>query len=439
MDPVAEEPGPLAGQLRLRLAAADLKSDLWNERRTQFGLAIGLGEGIWFSADGSTRDLSGYGAFQRGMEDARLGLGYWPALSPVIRAGVSGSFLIPTGYRSQQQYYVPAADSTYRMPAFSLRQTAGELRAGGSFQIGPAAELRAYAGYLATADQTDQAFRWGLGARLTPLGPRYAAELGYAQSLTRAGNLPNTESVAAAVAVNVGWGFAIVPGVAAELGDDPLFGGSLGLRFTTRLPTAVLRNAPGAPPVFTPKVLTGRVLVPPPLASVPVAGTEELWQSIREAVGGSFEEVIALQSLDVPGLPYRDDTRVRQDQSLRAIAEAHPEAEWMIITRVGKEEVTRARGMSVPLLVNQKQWIAECRLTVELINLRSIQTRTRHTVEAHATKKETPTLAVVSTPESEVLPTNVGRELTFQAYREAGREIVRLIGTWDSDSQSAQR
>ncbi|MDD5088782.1 MAG: hypothetical protein PHI18_08295 [bacterium] len=438
VDPASTESGPSPGELTVQVAAAKLSSDEWSEQRTRFGLAIGLGEGFWLSAGGSARDLSGHGAFQQGLEDTRLGLGFWPALTRTLDVGASGYFIVPTGYRSQEHYYAAAEDSVHYLPPFSFQQTAGELMTGARWSLSPAAELGAMLGYLSTSDRAEQAFRWALSARLMPLGPRYAAEFGYAQSLVRTGTLPNTETVTAALALNLGWGFTLLPGVTAELGDDPLYGGSIGLRFTARLPKSVVggKESETAPlPVF----LGGRVLVAPPLCNAPLAGSEELWQSIRGEIAPSFDEVVALSSLDVPGLPYSEETRSRQDQSLRAISEASPEAEWLLIARVEHEDVTRAGGLRVPLVVNQTQWTAECRLTVELVNLYSIQTRTRRTIEATAVKREMPTLAMVSTPESELLSASAARQLTFAAYREAGREIARMVGTWESDWRSSRR
>lgn len=438
VDPASTESGPSPGELAVRIAAAKLSSDEWSEQRTQFGLAIGLGEGIWLSAGGSARDLSGHGAFQRGLEDTRLGLGFWPRLSRNLRAGASGYFIVPTGYRSQEHYYAAAEDSVHYLPPFSFRQTAGELMTGARWSLSPAAELGATLGYLSTSDRAEQAFRWSLSARLMPLGPRWAAEFNYGQSLTRAGMLPNTEIVSAALALNLGWGFTLRPGVTAELGDNPLYGGSVGLRFTARLPKSVAGgNASEQVPL--PVFLGGRVLVAPPLNDLPLAGSEELWQSVRAEIAPSFEDVVAIPTLDVPGLPYSDATRARQDQSLRAISEAYPDAEWLLITRVESEDVTRSGGLRVPLVVNQTQWLAQCRLTVELVNLYSIQTRTRRTIEATAAKREMPTLTMVSTPESERLSATAARQLTFEAYREAGREIARMVGTWESDWRSSRR
>ncbi len=439
-DPETGLPGSPPGQLSIQASSASLKSDFWTDQRSKFSISLGLGSNLGLFVGSSFRRLEGYNAFQNGIGDTRMGLSYWPAVTDRLTVGINGYFIVPTGFRTQESYYNPTTDSLYQMPAFSMKQTGGEVAAGMSWSLGPVAELNGFAGYFSTSDQVDQAFRWGMGAWLAPLGPRYAAELGYSQSQTRAGLYPNTEAFTAALALKVAWGFSLVPGMVADLADDPLYGGSLGLRFTAPIPAAAVfgqnQRASDAAPFMK---FNGNVLVPPPLSSVPVADRDELWKSIRDELRGSFDEVIALPSLDVPGLPYNDATRPQQDNSIRAIAKAHPDADWLLIARVEREDVMRDGGVSVPLIISQTQWTAECLLKVELISLRQMDSRNRQTVEGRAVRKEAPSLAVVSKQESEVLSLSASRELTFQAYREAGREIARELQVCEPDFRSSSR
>jgi len=258
------------------------------------------------------------------------------------------------------------------------------------------------------------------------LGPRYALELGYSQSLVRAGEFPNTEAFSAALAVRLPYGFTIAPGMWADLKDDPVYGGALALRFSAPVHGRSAAGS-GIPHAITLPRLSGAVLVPPPLAEFPLADADELWRSIRQEMSPVFDDVMALPSLDVPGLPYRDDARAEQESSIRAIAAAHPEADWLLISRVEREDVSRHSGMTIPLVVSQPQWVAECRLRIELVSLKQTRAPIRQVIEGRAVKRESPTLSMISSPESNVLSMSDGRELTFQAYRQAGREIAREV------------
>ncbi len=272
-DPDAGLPGPPAGQLSLYASGAQLHASPWSDSRSRFGLALGLGRGLCLSAGSSLRELRGYGAYQRGIEDTRLGLSLWRDLTPRFSAGINGYFLAPTGFRRQESYYNTATATSGQFPSFSLGQSAGEIYTGGVWLLGPAAELSGYLGYFATSDRTAQAFRWGLGALFTPLGPKYAAELGYGQSIVRTGHFPNTENFSLAFPLAVTSGLTLVPGFNADLSEDPFYGASLGLRLVTPMPGgSVLQSRSGkhfdGPPL--PR-LAGRVLVAPPLCAFRMA------------------------------------------------------------------------------------------------------------------------------------------------------------------------
>ncbi|MCX6601010.1 MAG: hypothetical protein NT025_05545 [bacterium] len=426
-DPDAGLPCPPAGTLSLRVSSAMLSNEVWTDNRSKFSICMALGRGLGISAASSFRDLSGHGAYQRGIEDMRVGLSYWPKLVPGLSTGVNGFFAIPTGYRTQESYYDEAGNTTRTLPAFSLEQTAGELYTGAAWSLAPAAEVSAFAGYFSTSDKVQQAFRWGLGAAVAPFGPRVTAEFGYGQSLTRTGDFPTTETFAAALVLKVVRGFSLAPGVWADLSDDPLYGASLGLR----LCTPVARMTTGKDNVTAPASplprLGGTVLVPPPTSARDLADGNELWQCIQGSLVETFDQVSALPTLDVPGVPFNDESEESTQRSVRALASAHPEADWVLISRVEREDVSRGRGLKIPLLWEQPAWTAQCRLRVRLINLRSGETHFQDTVEARTTHRGEARLTAVAAADKEVLSMSASRELTFEVYREAGRVIAREL------------
>jgi hypothetical protein len=70
-------------------------------------------------------------------------------------------------------------------------------------------------------------------------------------------------------------------------------------------------------------------------------------------------------------------------------------------------------------------WMAECRLVVRLVNLRDRVIPAPRIVEARAVLRNTPILSLVASSDAEVLSMRESRALTFEAYREAGREIAK--------------
>ncbi len=134
-----------------------------------------------------------------------------------------------------------------------------------------------------------------------------------------------------------------------------------------------------------------------------------------------------MPSLDQPGLPYNDSDPARIRRSVQAIAAAHPDARWLLITRVERETVSRAEGISIPFVVSQPAWMAHCQLRVELVDLCGDLSLAPCTVDARATHAQNTQLPVVSTPERDGLSLSATRALTLEAYREAGREIAREV------------
>ena len=135
----------------------------------------------------------------------------------------------------------------------------------------------------------------------------------------------------------------------------------------------------------------------------------------------------ALPSLDQPGLPYDDSDPARIRRSLRAIAAAHPDARWLLIAHVEREAVSRAEGVSIPFVISQRAWMAQCQLRVELVDLCGDLTLDSRTVDVRALHQQNAQLPIISTPENDGLSVSASRALTLEAYHKAGREIAREV------------
>ena len=426
IDPAVGAPPPDEGELFIAASTASLSNESWKDGKNRFELGIGLGKGLGLLASTSTRNLSGFGAFQQGIEDTRVGLAVWPLdiFNGKVRFGLNSNLIIPTGYRTQEAYYDTTTQSAALLPAFTNDQTAGELLPGMIWSPGRAAAINVFGGLFSTSDKTEQAFRWGLGMKLSPFGERMTADLGYSQSIIRAGAYPETEVLTAGLDIGLNWGLSIRPGFWAELEDDPMVGMGIGFSFTSRLPKSVF--PPKAPPPV-PVHRSGIVMVAPPLSDLPLAGMEELWKELRQQVQPSFDKVTELESLDQPGLPYNDTERTRFWNSMNAIAAANPNSQWLLITHVESEAVNRIPGLSIPLMVTQPTWQAACRLRFQLVDLFAMKSYGEQMVEATAVRKDGIRLPIFSPVEKDILSTDDSRELTFQAYRNAGREISLLL------------
>ncbi len=391
---------------------------------------MGLGRNLGIHLGLSTRDLSGHGAFQKGPEDGRAGLSFWPVRNPdgLFELGMRGDLLFPTGFRKQEVYYDELSESYQQLPAFSLKQNAGEFFGGLALHPSPAAELNAYCGYFSTADKQEQAFRWGVGAFLAPFGSSVAAEFGYGQSFTRVGSIPHTQVISSGLALRLPYQFTVVPGFSADLTDEPRYGASIALRFSTGLPRALFPEPEDLEPVI--RRFAGTVLVPPPLTDIPLTNAESLWQSLREQIAVSFESVEELPTLDRPGFPYDPSSEPKFWQTMQALALDYPLTRWVLITEVEKEDITR-KGVDVPYLVAHPTWVAECALRVRLVDLVSMSVETDRHISAQATYRYAPRIALVSTSENGPLSSARSRELAQEAYRLAGREIALSLPNAD--------
>lgn len=423
VDPATGVPPPDAGRLTVVADGAFLSNDNWTDQRTRAALGLGLSRGLGLMVSTSLRDLAGMDAYQQGIEDTRLGLLVWPVsiAENRFRCGLNGTVILPTGYRTQESFYDSQADTSGILPPFTLDQTAGEISLGAVWSPSRFGALRTHLGYFGSSDQVHQAFRWGMGIRLTPTGGRHAVEMSYAQSLTRIGEYPDTESLFAGLDLSLGWGFSLMPGVRADLESDPLYGASIGLKFEMGLPSVKSFTGPSGPRVRE------AVLVPPPQSDLTLSDRDELWNRIREDLEPGFEVVLPLPTLDLPGLPFTERDRSRFWASMAAIAEAHPDVRYLLITSVEKEDVARKPGLSIPLVIHQPTWEAQCRMRMQLIDLYDLLAWNQTVVEGKAVLHESVRFPVLSEPESEVLSMERSRELKQKAYEMAGKEIYNQL------------
>jgi hypothetical protein len=425
--PESGAPSAPAGEFSLSAIGGVLHGGHWRDSRMRLYADLGLGRGLGISLATSMRDLHGFGAFVKGMEDTRLGMSFWPEYSPTLRFGLNGFLTVPTGYRKQEWYYDGEADTNLLLPSLSLKQTGGEIYTGVAWNVAPAADLNLFGGYFSSSDRTEQAFRWGIGAQIAPFGKRCWGELNFSQSITRIGLLPTTQTLEATVPFSAGSGIIAAPGLWADLDDEPTYGLSLGLRFNAIVPGLAVPKPPRV--IVTPPKIAGVVLVAPPQSDVTLADEKELWQSIQDGVSGSFDMMKPVSSLDLPGLPFDYRADEPPAGSIQALALAHPEADWLLISRVVREDISKQRGLFVPLVVSQPSWSAQCKLKVQLVDLRGERVSCTQIVEGRAEKKDDPQLAMLSSGDTSYLNQSAGHALTLEAYKNAGREIARELVT----------
>lgn len=409
------------GRFRIAAFGAQLANEAWSDNRFGASFEFGVARGLALSAATSNRDLSGNGAFQDGAEDARLGLAVWPlSYKDKLSFGLNGQLILPTGFRDEQSFYDSTTNQVIALPAYSLEQTGGQVSAGTVWSPGRAAQVSAFAGYFSTSDNSEQALRWGTGLALTPFSERIGASVAYAQSITRVGNYPDTEALRGTLDLKLPWGFALHPGMYAELEADPMVGGLLGLSFESRLPLSVF--PPKRAPRY-PELRQGLVLVPPPLSELPLSDNDELWSQLQESLKSSFDHVLPLASLDRPGLLFNDMNRTSFWNSMAAIGAANPNARWLVLTHVEDETVSRAQGISIPFVVTQPQWEAACKLRVQLVDLFEQTAYPERTIMATAILNDGLRSPLISTLEKEKLSVARAREITLRAYEVAGREV----------------
>jgi hypothetical protein len=361
----------------------------------------------------------------------KIGLGVWPLqlANGHLRAGVNANLHLPTGFR-KQELYLDSTGASGTLPAFSLLQSAGEVDAGCSWLIGEATELNIFGGTFSTSDRKEQAFRWGFSSWIAPFGSAFAAELGFTQSFTRRGDLPTTQRMTSGLAVQLPWGLKLVPGFAADLTDDPLYGAGIELRFNKLLPRSLFPPITLGGPAF--QKLSGVALVPPPIEASTCTDGAQLWQVLSGQMERSFDETATLSKLDQPGLPFSEESSARFWQSVKAIGLANPQANWLVLVRVQRETVSPAKVLDVPLLASKPQHKAICEARVRVINLLELSLLVDELVSGVSKKSAALNVSIVSGSAEGLLSAASERTLMIDAYRDLAEQISFLIEEGDA-------
>ncbi len=417
-------PNTMRGRLTASIQANQLADEEWTDTRSNLRIGIGLGRSLALHLGASSRDLAGKGAFQKGTEDTRIGLSFWPVRNPngILEFGVRGDVLLPTGFRTQESYYDSSSGMVKQLPAFSLGQNAGEMTGGMALHPSPAAEMNVFASYLSTSDRKEQAFRWGVAAWIAPFGPRVAGEIAYGQSFTRIGSLPHSQVMSSGLAMQLPLGFTVVPQFTADLSETPDYGAGLSLRFTAPLPHSMFPVKEDAAASI--RKFSGAILIPPPIADIPIGDKQDLWSALREEVGAAFESIHDLASLDLPGYPFDNQSEEKFWQSMRGISMNNPGARWILVSEVVREEVSCKNGFTIPLILTAPVWQSRCDLRVRLVDMLSLSVESDRRISGNATRKCALRLTMLSSTQDDLLSSVEARKLTFAAYRNAGRNAA---------------
>jgi hypothetical protein len=412
----------LPGQaVRLEVGAQDLSSEVWQDRYTGLRLALGLGRRAELLVVANQRQVHGYDASKSGLADTRVGLKWcaWSDEEKGLAIGFLGLGTVPTGSRDEITYYDTETGQDRLAPDFSLEQAGGEGRVLLDWTPGPGATLTGSVGYFSSSDRSQQALRWDLGARLELGFNRFFSELAYQSSQSRSRPLPSDCRFAADLGVRIGWGFSLLPGIRATFSDEPLWGTAVTLRIDGRVPLR-LKTAP--------KALISRhegvVLVPPPQPEGASSDEVELWRQVQEGVSSSFETVEGIALPPVPGLPELTETGVEFWRGVRYVRRNHPEARWLMVTRVEREQIVPVDQIAVPVLATVPTWEAMCRLQVRLVDLELLSVTYEETIVGTAVQHKPVRFMGIPADDMEgVLSFDERRSLTLRAYADAGSKL----------------
>jgi hypothetical protein len=412
----------LPGQaVRLEVGAQDLSSEIWQDRYTGLRLALGLGRRAELLVVANQRQVHGYDASKSGLADTRMGLKWcaWSREDKGLAIGLVGLGTVPTGSRDEITYFDTEAGQELLAPDFSLEQAGGEGRVVLDWTPGPGATLTGSIGYFSSSDQSQQALRWDLGARLELGFNRFFSELAYQNSQSRSRSFPSDCRFAADLGVRIGWGFSLLPGIRAILSDDPLWGTAVTLRIDGRVPLR-LKTAE--------KALLSRhegvVLVPPPQPKGASSDEAELWRQLQEGVSSSFQTVEEIALPPVPGLPELTETGVEFWQGVRHVRRNHPAARWLMVTRVEREQIVAVDQIAVPVLATVPTWEAMCRLKVRLVDLELLSVAYEETIVGTAVQQKSVRLKGMPEDDAQgMLSFDERRSLTARAYAEAGSRL----------------
>ena len=412
-----------AQAFRVQFGTQDLKGDFWADKRSNLSIQFGLGRQVELLVANGHRQLQGYESFKKGLGDVRLGL-KWCALHPQgpegLRLGFLGLCSIPSGYREQLTYYDSEAGEEKALPDFSLGQNAGEARILVDWIPSAGATLTGNLGYFSSSDRLMQAMRWGIGARLELGFRRLFSEFSYQNSTSRTvSTLLSDDGAEAMLGFRIGWGFSLLSGIRADMNDETLWGAAFALRFDGRIP---LMQKTGNKSSFM--IRQGMVLVAQPQSTEPLMEADELWFHIQEGIAQSFETAKPVQLSDLPGYSCASGNSTPFWNHISTLRHDYPEARWLLLTQLEREEITAQEHVAIPLLATIPSWEANCRLKVRLIDLQLLSLISERTVEGNAVWKRPVRLFGAAADDAEqVLTFDDRRHLTLQAYADAETKL----------------
>ena len=136
-----------------------------------------------------------------------------------------------------------------------------------------------------------------------------------------------------------------------------------------------------------------------------------------------------LETLNVPGLPFVEADRSRFWSSMRAIHEQYPDVRWLLFTHVEREDISRTQGLSIPLLVSQSGWAANCRIRVQLIDLQVLLAYEQQVIDARSIRKDGLHFAIFSAKENDILSYSESRDpQTLRLYESRSGITASIAG-----------
>jgi len=412
---------------RVQIGTQDLSGDFWQDRRSNLSIGFGLGRQVELLVANGHRQLEGYEAFKRGLGDVRLGLklcALHPQGNEGIRLSLLGLCSIPSGYREQLTYYNSETGQEEAMPDFSLGQNAGEARILLDWMPSSGATLTGNLGYFSSSDRLMQAMRWGIGARLELGFQRLFSEFSYQNSTSRTvSTLLSDDGAEAMLGFRVGWGFSLLSGIRADMNDETLWGAAFALRFDGRIPLPQKSRVKSSL-----MMRQGLVLVAQPQSTETLMEADELWFHIQEGLNQSFETAKPVHLSDLPSDFSASGNNTPFWHRISDVQHDYPEARWLLLTQLEREEITAQEHVAVPLLATIPSWEANCRLKVRLIDLQLLSLISERTIEGNAIWKRPVRLFGASADDAEqVLTFDDRRHLTLQAYADAEIKLRKSL------------
>jgi hypothetical protein len=109
---------------------------------------------------------------------------------------------------------------------------------------------------------------------------------------------------------------------------------------------------------------------------------------------------------------------------VRYVRRNHPEARWLMVTRVEREQIVPVDQIAVPVLATVPTWEAMCRLQVRLVDLELLSVTYEETIVGTAVQHKPVRFMGIPADDMEgVLSFDERRSLTLRAYADAGSKL----------------